>query len=411
MCARCDAELASSWNGLRQRGALVVLGILAVLAVVAVQLHGELADLRVYRMAGAAVLTGADDLYRLTDPATGLPFTYPPFAALLFALLAAIGRRPAEVLLTLAGVLALARVYLLLPVRLRPARRPVVLALAAVGEPVLSTLLLGQINLLLMALVLTTMLVPRASGWWLGVAAGIKLTPAVFIVGLWMMGRRREAVQAGVAAVGTVLVGAIVLPRSSWTFWTGTGFDPSRVGGVAYISNQSLNGAVWRLTGPGGSAAWWLLLSALVALLGYRALQVQQRSGTPVGSVAVLALVGLLVSPVSWSHHWVWAVVVVAALLTPRTGPPPLHRWIVAGGWLLALVGWTVWWAPHSRDREYGADLWQQLTGQAYVLLAVLSLLVLAVDRAVTPGPDAAAGSPGSAVAPPRPPEWRPGRR
>ena len=411
MCARCDADLASTWSGLRQRGVLVVICVVAVLAVVAVQLHGELTDLRVYRMAGATLLTGADHLYRLADPATGLPFTYPPFAALLFAPLAAIGRWPAEVLLTVGSVLGLARVCLLLPVRLRPSRHPVVLALAAVAEPVLSTLLLGQINLLLMVLVLTTMLVPRASGCWLGVAAGIKLTPAVFIVGLWVLGRRREALQAGVTAVGTAVVGFVVLPGSSWTFWSGTGFDPSRVGGVAYISNQSLNGAVWRLTGPGGSAQWWVLLSALVAVVGYRALLAQRRSGTPGGSVAALALVGLLVSPVSWSHHWVWAVVVVVALLTPRTGPPPLHRWMVAGGWLLALGGWTVWWAPHSKDREYGADLWQQLTGQAYVLLAVLSLLVLAVDRAVTPGPDAAAGSPGSAVAPPRPPEWRPGRR
>ena len=408
MCARCDADLASSWTAVRREFVLIV-GVATGLALLAVFLHGELMDLRVYRMAGAAALTGADDLYRLADPATGLPFTYPPFAALLFAPLAVIGRRPAEVLLTVGSVLALGRVCLLLPAL--PVRRPTVLALAGVCEPVLSTLLLGQINLVLMALVLTTMLSPRSSGLWLGVAAGIKLTPAVFIVGLWAIGRRREALQATVTALITVLVGAIALPASSWSFWTGTGFDPSRVGGVAYISNQSLNGALWRLVGSGGSALWWVLLSAVVVVVGYRALRAQHRAGSPVGGVAVLALVGLLISPVSWSHHWVWAVVVVVALISPRDGALLMPRRIVAGGWLAALGTWTVWWAPHGRDREYGADLWQQLTGQAYLLLALASLVVLSIERPVRTGPGAAAGSPAPAAAEPLPPGSRPVRR
>ncbi len=399
MCARCDADLASSWTAARRPGHHAVVLAVAVLALLAVHLHGELLDLRIYRMAGAAALTGHDALYRLADPASGLPFTYPPFAALLFAPLAAIGRRPAEVVLTVGSVLALARVCLLLPARLVPARRPFVVALAVVCEPVLSTLLLGQVNLVLLVLVLTTMLVPRTSGFWLGVATGIKLTPAVFVVGLWALGRRREAVQAAVTAVGTVAVGAVALPASSWAFWTGTGFDATRVGGVAYISNQSLDGAIWRLTGPGGSLPWWLLLSVATAALGYRALREQDRFGTPVGTVAVLALVGLLLSPVSWSHHWVWAVVVVAGLLVPRSGPPLLRRQVVAAGWLVALGSWTLWWAPHGRDREYGADLWQQLTGQAYVLLALATLVVLAIPEQVRPGPGAAAGSPGPAAA------------
>lgn len=79
-------------------------------------------------------------------------------------------------------------------------------ALALWLEPVFQTLLFGQINLALACLVLAGLTRPSGARWKgaaVGVAAGIKLTPALFIAYLLLRGRHREAGTAAAAFAGT----------------------------------------------------------------------------------------------------------------------------------------------------------------------------------------------------------------
>src|SRR4051812_9883124 len=120
-------------------------------------------------------------------PWARLPFTYPPTAALLFVPLALFPTQVAWGLLGAASVVGLAVVISTtigaLPGRppwLTPARAtPVLTVLLLALEPVWRTLFLGQINLVLMAMVVLDVLVlkgSRYSGVLIGVAAAVKLT-------------------------------------------------------------------------------------------------------------------------------------------------------------------------------------------------------------------------------------------
>lgn len=86
-------------------------------------------------------------------------------------------------------------------------------------------------------------------------------------------------------------------------------------------------------TGP-----WWVasvVLVAVLALLAWRTLGPDDRLGT----LLLVQLFGLLISPISWSHHWVWLLPTVLWLLYgPLRGYPA--RGSSCGYWLVtALVG------------------------------------------------------------------------
>lgn len=364
----------------------VVLGLAAVAAVVAAVVEACCApafvDLSVYRFGGAQVARG-EDVYAGTDPASGLPFTYPPFAALLFLPLAALPSPLAAGLLTGASVAALGWTVRLLALRLAPAA----LALLVVGllllEPVEQTLSFGQVNLLLMALVAAAVLEPdRArSPWLLGVAAGVKLTPLVLVVHLALTGRVREAGTSLAAFAGTVLVGVVLLPAQAADFWTAAVWDSGRVGGVAFASNQSVNGLLARLGDGDPPTVLWLVVAGTASLAALACAVGWHRRGHPRLGLALAGVSMLLASPISWSHHWVWVVVVVVAL--PRTAPL-----VVA-----VFASRLLWWPPHRDDRELGWGPVEQLAGNSYLLLALLLVLgsaaALVRDRAGRSGPSA----------------------
>jgi alpha-1,2-mannosyltransferase len=362
---------------------VLVVAVLAA-ALLAVWWHGPLLDLHIYRLGGLSARHGGDDLYSLRDTATGLPFTYTPFAALLFAPLAAISEQAAEVLITVLSVAAAVRLSGLIIEQMNIAARQrsraagTILILLTVSEPVISTLLFGQINLILFMLAAEAMLRPH-SRWaaiGLGIATGIKLTPAIFILGLFVCGRWREGCKAAAAAAGTMIIGVIYLGRPSVTFFSGDGFQDTRIGGTSYISNQSINGLLWRLTGPGGQHTWWVVLAAIVLVVALWTARVFAARTDQLSAMASVALAGLLISPVSWSHHWIGATLITAALFGHR------RRLIAAGCWLLVTSSWVIWMVPHGHNVEYHQSLTQGLLGNAYVELGLATLLVLAI-RAV----------------------------
>ena len=336
------------------RRAVLLVGLAAgTAAFVLLGMHvtGSLADVRVYRAGGSAWWHGIP-LYTKEFPSF-LPFSYPPAAALLFSVLAAVPLPAAIGVLTAAGLVALA-----VTTSFGARVAPVFLVAALLLEPVRETLLFGQVNLVLMGLIAVDCLARRPSyprGLLIGIAAVVKLTPAIFVLFFLVRKQyRAAATAAGTFVAGTALA-FVVLPGDSVRYWTVSVFDADRVGGAAYATNQSLRGALHRL-GITEDIVWPLLVPAVLVLAWFGA----RRAADPVIALLVVAAAGLLVSPVSWSHHWVWVVLALAA---------GLPRW----PGVFFLVGQQ--FLPRGDDRELAWTWWQHLAGNSYLLVALAFLV------------------------------------
>ncbi|WP_420707614.1 glycosyltransferase 87 family protein [Streptomyces sp. NRRL S-1022] len=339
----------------------------------------SMVDLLVYRAEGAAVRAGGD-LYALRATAAQLPTTYPPFAALLFTPLPLLDTALLRALAT-AGNLTLLVVFVRLSLKLvghaRGATAWWVAAAAVWCEPVWTTLRYGQINLLLAVLVLWDLTRRPAGGYdrWtgagLGLAAAVKLTPAVFPVFLLVTGLTarlggghaepwlRHARGAAAAFAGATLLAAAVLPYDSWRFWTDMVFRADRAGYTEETANQALRGVLARLLHTPHPGALWAACAAVVAALGLVVAVRAELRGRRAWAVCACAVTALLISPVSWTHHWVWCVPLVLLLWTRG------HR-TAALGTLLVFCSYAPWWVPHGPDRP---EL--HLNGAALALSAV----------------------------------------
>ncbi|MEV8373817.1 glycosyltransferase 87 family protein [Kribbella sp. NPDC056861] len=371
----------------RSRVAAIALGTLAFVAVCLALWPptSTMSDLRVYFAAAKGFVDG-EDIYTIHHqyPGMGLGFTYPPFAAMIMAPLA-IGEQFARLLITLLSAVSLLVVGWVTMRAVRPqwSRDRALgagLACAAAGlvlEPVSSTFGMGQINLVLLALLLVDLLghTPRRfRGVLIGVATGIKLTPGIFIVFLLVTRRFREAAVASAATAGTLLLGWLVMPGPTVDFWTKYIFDPGRPGPAHYISNQSLRGAIARLTensvltGP-----LWLLTAMIVGCGGLLVARRLYDAGRPLDAVVATGITGLLVSPISWSNHWVWALPAVAVVWSWATRSRALQ--VFAGIWTLVFALGLPWKAPWAHDQEFHHNLPQALVGNSYTIAAIAFLI------------------------------------
>jgi alpha-1,2-mannosyltransferase len=356
-------------------------------------------DLRVY-LWGGGLVRQADDPYLFTYLHTGLHFTYPPIAAGLFAGLAPIGVPILKVLVIVASVASLVSVLWLTWGKLgygRSARRlSATLLAAAVAlwlEPVRQTLSFGQINLILMLMIVADLCQPE-SRWWKGVgvglAAGVKLTPLIFIPYLLLTRRYRAAAIATATFGLTIAISLVALPAAAEDYWLdGLFLNANRLGGLRYIGNQSLNGALLRLLrSTAAEQPYWMLAEATVAISGLLLAAWVSRRGQEMAGILICALTGLLVSPVSWTHHWVWAApaLVVLADLTasprwlPASRSPRLRRWLGISmvATVLAVFSGVVWAVPASAAAGSVMTPSQELIGDLYVLAGLVSLVVIA---------------------------------
>ena len=283
---------------------------------------------------------------------TGLPFTYPPFAAVVMVPLALLPTWLAAALWTGASVAALAAVVVVVAASFgRPAPGWLVALLAGGAlalEPVWQNLTFGQVNLFLMLAVLVDLLRPerRWSGVLVGIAAGVKLTPLVFVVLLVLVGRRTAAGRAVLAFAGTVAVGFVAMPGSAATYWTDGLVDASRVGPRRWPTTSRCTAR-----SPGSSTVrrrllLWLASPGCSHSPSWSSAPVWWRRGDRVLGTCLGALAMLIASPVSWSHHWVWAVPVALALWERS-------RW-AAVAWTAVFVARPVVWPPYGEGREYG---------------------------------------------------------
>jgi hypothetical protein len=356
----------------------VIYGVLGleVAAVVAFAATYNALDFRIYMWGGHAVLH--DDRLYLTL-AYGHWFTYSPFAAIVFVPIAALPLAVARVGWDLVSVVALAYSCTLI-LKLaggRPSRIMVagLVAAAIALDPVYQTLFLGQINLILLALILTDVWrvsQGRDAGIGVGIAAAIKLTPAIFIVFFLLAGRTRAALIAAGTFIGCGLIGFAVAPRASKLYWEHLSHDTKRVG-APYISNQSPYGTAIRIAeGQGHIGAWWIIIPVAFAVIGLTAAAVLARRQDWLGATAVTGATGLLVSPISWAHHWVW--ILPALVLLVRSG----HRIAAAAGYLLFALA-PFWFTPHSAGpREYGFHWLLTLVANCFGVAGLVFLAYMA---------------------------------
>jgi len=412
-------------------GALLLAGVLAVyLADLVSHLSYMTAmrDLVVYRNGGLIVrhVPPAYDAHRASPlydwtGANGVQFTYPPFAAVIFSVASVLSWTAMRWAMTLASLAALGLclwlVFGALGYRGQPAVRLGatlgVCSLALATEPVQQTLGLGQVNLLLMLLIVADLLlVPEGrTRWWqgfgIGIAAGVKLTPLIFIPYLLLIRKYRQAATASAVFAATVALGYAILPRDSGTYWAdGLVLKANRIVFLGTRGNQSLRGVLTRLAGSvSAGTVPWIAAAALVVIVGLVTAALLYRAGQPVPAMLACALTGLLVSPLSWDHHWVWVAPGIALLahLGARARGLARAAWWAAGAglfavfaawpqlWDLSQSGLTpaglVWYGPATYfatgDKPWYHEFhWhglQLLAGNSFVLAGLAGLAALAV--------------------------------
>jgi alpha-1,2-mannosyltransferase len=367
--------------------------------------RADFTDLHVYRLGGEAVLHGTS-LYGFRY--FGLPFTYTPFTALIFAPVAALPWVVPATLLTLASALAVP-VMLHLALRLPPVRSwlsstdawRLALATGAAAiwlEPVRTTLGYGQIDLFIAAGILYDLTLPDSSrrrGIATGLAAAFKLTPGIFIVYLLLTRRYRAAATGAVTFLVTVIAGFAVLPRTSAHFWDITFLNPQRVSPVQNTENQSLLGAMARTLHTSHVFTPWLAVAVVVAVVGLALAARAQLRGDEALGFSLCALTGLLISPISWTHHWVIAIpALLLAALSLYRDDTLKRRARILGAVAVAAVAVTGW---ERLARQVPAANWLHLSAQGilyseiYVLAGLAALLIAAcpvLAERLTPRPD-----------------------
>lgn len=345
-------------------------------------------DLAVYRATGAAARAGRP-IYGDLHLFDHLVATYPPFAAVIFVPLSFLSLGVLQYIVLAANLVLLAslteRTAHLLGIARGERTRIILLAVSAglIVEPVVATLNLGQIDLALAWLVVADFSLRAGSPWkgvGIGLATAIKLTPGLFVVYLVLTRRYR---QAATATVTFVLVSGgswMFLPDASRKYWTQLIFDARRVGLVGRPDNQSLRGLLARFANAPDVGTAGTVAAVVVALFGLAIARAAYYRLGEVWGLLACAFTGLLVAPISWTHHWVWCV------------PAALVLWSQARRWLPAVVVfWTyvVLLPVNRRTRLVHYSELVTIVSGAYVYAAI-AVLVLVAARA-TRAPKAAA--------------------
>ena len=377
-------------------------------------------DLGVYRMGGLLARHDPSHLYTW-QLLPGIQFTYTPFAALVFAPLSfASIAELMDVMVVVSTIALVATIWIAfrelgLRGNSRLGATLLVTGIVFWSQPVQRTLFVGQIELVLMGIVVWDLCQPdnrRWKGAATGVAAGIKLVPLIFIAYLLLTRRFRSAAVASATFALTVVVGFALLPNASVTWWFhGYFLKAGRTGFIGDLRNQSLRGVITRLAGSvAAGQPLWIVAAVLTGIVGLAGATLLHRAGRSFEGLMVCALTAVLVSPISWDAHWVWvapglAVIVAAAVNARRTWT----RLAWAGTAALvaaAFAAWPMVWAKgtgllgggllfyapstgfgygdNPRYVEYHWHGLRLLAGNLYVLVGC-GLLILVLWQVATP--------------------------
>lgn len=313
----------------------------------------QMIDMDVYRRTADIFLAGGD-IYNVPDE---LPFIYPPVAALLslpFTWFELATTQQLWLVVNALFVMAMVHRLGLTGWRLSLASAAAILMI----EPLRTTLGFGQVNIVMTALVFLDIVPgPRAldriglprlpQGWLIGIATAIKLTPALFAVYLFFSGKVKPALVAFGSFCVATIVGFAFLPQASMTFWTRLLEGDSGINtGLKYFTNQSVIGNYIRFSkeNPDQIPSEGLLLAVIVGAIGLAAAILWERNGHRTFAVTLCGFTTLMMSPISWSHHFIWFLPLIALALRDTDLPKPLR--IVA-------IGYGIWGA-HAPFNEFG---------------------------------------------------------
>lgn len=359
-------------------------GLAAAAAAYLAVVSGTHVDLDAFAAAAREVVDGR-------TPYTGalVPFVYPP-AGVLVALVALGG----PVIWSALSLLALARVVLLLVRSAWPdmQRRDVrtracgVFAVLVVLEPTLLCLAFGQVGLLLLWMVVEGALARRGSPApaLIGVATAIKLTPAYLLVVLAAAGRWRAVAWSAVGALAATAAVWVVRPQVVSDYLSGGWRLAATVNDTVDAQNHSIAGLVRVL---GLSWVWAAGAAVLVAAMAGAVAVRSLRRGDTLGGIAAALVGGLLVSPISWTHHWVAVYPALVLLLRGAlAGRRPALALLVVG-----VVGLALWVDVLGRDGSHVLEPgerwpWPEVVQQEWLvvwgLLLVLWCAVAGADEA-----------------------------
>ncbi|MGP4100217.1 glycosyltransferase 87 family protein [Nonomuraea sp. KM90] len=362
-----------------------------------------MADWNVYYMSSEVVLRGGGDLYDVVAPPLGpdlqfnAPFNYPPFAALLLTPFSFLGVDVLSVvwstlkMLTLGGVVWVSLKAVGVPYgRRRLVLTAVIVTVVQLLDPVLQDVQVGNINIFILLAFLDLMRPDgaRGKGILVGLVAGIKITPGIFIVYLLVTRQFKAAVTATVTFLATVGVAFLVLPADSLRYWTSAMWEPDRVFIPEFTYNQSLRGVVVRFLGNDDNNLLWLALAALTFVAALAIGAGLHRRSMNFEGILVVSIAMLLISPFSWIAHWVWIVPVLILLWTMSRR--------VRSRWLYALTTFVVlvfmlrpyMFASFNPLEGYGLSPGAQLLAASFVIAGVLLLALAEVYRRRGPLPE-----------------------
>jgi alpha-1,2-mannosyltransferase len=325
------------------RWALGILSVISFAVAIGFRHHGL--DLTVYRD-GARALPHGHLLYSDQFGAARLPhllFTYPPFAALLAYPFLIFGPLTAIIvwnLLTIAVLTKTLQIVMRESVKNSPELSwlldPIALVTLTAAlvwtNPIIDHLGFGQVNVFLVFFCAVDFLAPARflpRGILIGVAAAIKLVPALFIVFFLLV---RKLSVAATSALTFVLISGfmwILFPVPSSDFWLHAIRKSSRVGGSDYFSNQAVNGLLSRAEAPGG-----VKVVVIAAVLGsglWVAVSCWNQRERAAAFLATGSTMNL-VSPISWIHHLVFLCLAVVLFFRES-----LQR-SAAWGWAAAVI-------------------------------------------------------------------------
>ena len=329
-------------------------------------------DLGIYLGSIRAVASG-QGLYSFSDHLGG-GFTYPPLAALLLwpvALLpwslTVVGTAWAAVILVtvLGGVVALSRE--------QPGRQewqawlPALFVVTVGSQPVRDALHFGQLSPIVGLLTVCAPLLILRAGIPVGLAAGLKLTPAA-TWGIWILQRRWRLLTESIATFGLLAALAwAVLPAESHAYWSTLLWDSQRVGDLGSLGNNSWLGLASRhLTGAPAAAVWATGVLACLVLVARHAHRARPGTVDLWTSIVAGYLLALIASPVSWTHHATF-LAPLALLVALRT-----HGCRRAA----ALACCIIWMVPIYALAK-AADGWAADAGALVADLRPVSLLAL----------------------------------
>ena len=313
-------------------------------------------------------------------------------------------------------------------------------------EPFTQSVGFAQVNTAMMALVMIDVAAPpswKGRGVASGLAAAIKLTPAIAVLIFLLRRQWRSAITMVATSLAVTLLSWVISPGESARFFFDAMWDPQRAGDAYYTSNQNLKGFVARaLPENTWSIAWAITVALALVAAVWLCLRIQAAAtsvvtphvisddaapgplnaaapatgatvsaasaalAAPAGdavelaasdavattpatpvlpenlatllTAAVIMTLGLLVSPITWSHHWVWGLASVVALIavTLRLKSAPLAALALVQGALFIMA--PHWWFSHGQVNELHWNVVEQLVGSSYTLAAIASGVALA---------------------------------